>query len=322
MKPVYEELDYLLVPTYFPVLVLLLRAESLLLLYEVARGVMHSAQILNAVLCILLYLDSILVHNRRSFDVYIGGILPVALALVTNGIMVREDVNTGRQDLWHLAVDATWAALGSLSVYVTVCMRQATTYCYACLLAAFCCGVMHIVILDGYYSTTLSTFMCRIVVFYVLGLCVYSMRMQHSQHGLSVASAVPAVAHRYCTLHAAVPALFLHEYVLSIYVALLFISSLLCHRKDRKDHKDHKDLKDHKDRNDRNDRTDSSHTNDRSDSVVPSATVVDARSLHAGQDATKNNSSEGANVSADASLIKELLQAKKHIATAQQFGFV
>ena len=315
MKPVYEELDYLLVPTYFPVLLLLLRAESLLLLYEVARGIMHSTQILNAVLCVLLYLDSILVQQRRSFDVYIGGILPVALALVTNGIMVREDPSPARQDLWHVAVDTTWAFSALLAVYIAVCVRNCSTYCYASLHVGCCCGVLHIVILDGYYSTTLSTFMCRVVVFYVLGLCVYSLNTQHAQNAPSLqntqatASAVSAVAHRYCTLHAAVPALFIHIYVLSLYVALLLISSLWFKR------------------------TDVMHKSDRMLPITPTthstadADTWGARSTRSTRsearvENTKNELNESFGDDTGDSLLQELKQAKKHIASAQQLGFV
>jgi len=292
MKPVYEELDYLLVPTYFPVLLLLLRAEGLLLLYEVARGIMHSTQILNAVLCVLLYLDSIVMQQRRSFDVYIGGILPVALALVTNGIMVREDSSYGRQDLWHVVVDTTWAFSSLLAVYIAVRVRDCSTYCYASLYVGCCCGVLHIVILDGYYSTTLSTFMCRVVVFYVLGLCVYSLHTLHAQNSQR---AVSAVAHKYCTLHAAVPALFIHIYVLSMYVTLLLMSSLWCKRADAR------------------------HKSDGVLAIIPTTntTPSEARVEH-----TQNERSASFSDDAGDSLLEELKQAKMHIATAQQLGFM
>ena len=307
MKPVYEELDYLLVPTYFPVLLLLLRAESLLLLYEVARGIMRSTQILNAVLCVLLYLDSILMQHRRSFEVYIGGIFPVALALVTNGIMVREDWSPGRQDLWHVVVDTTWACFALLAVYIAVRVPDSSIssmYCYASLHVGCCCGVLHIVILDGYYSTTLSTFMCRVVVFYVLGLCIYSLHALHAQNSQSAAS---AVAHKYCTLHAAVPALFIHIYVLSLYVALLLISSLCCKRADARR---------------------------KSDGVQASMPVMPITSIMANTPTTNTSRSDAravhtqneldASFSDDAgnSLLEELKQAKMHIATAQKIGFL
>ena len=304
MKPVYEELDYLLVPTYFPVLLLLLRAEGLLLLYEVARGIMRSTQILNAVLCVLLYLDNILLQHRRSFEVYIGGIFPVALALVTNGIMVREDSSLAQQDLWHMVVDTTWAFSALLAVYAAVRVRDCSTYCYASLHVGCCCGVLHIVILDGYYSTTLSTFMCRVVVFYVLGLCIYSLHTLHAQNSQS---AVSAVAHKYCTLHAAVPALFIHIYVLSMYVTLLLMSSLWCKRADAR------------------------HKSDKSDGVLSSMHIMattpttntprsdarDARVEHTQHELSASFSDDAGN-----SLLEELRQAKMHIATAQQLGFV
>lgn len=299
--PVYEELDYLLVPTYFPVLLLLLRAEGLLLLYEVARGIMRSTQILNAVLCVLLYLDNILLQHRRSFEVYIGGIFPVALALVTNGIMVREDSSLAQQDLWHMVVDTTWAFSALLAVYAAVCVRDCSTYCYASLHVGCCCGVLHIVILDGYYSTTLSTFMCRVVVFYVLGLCIYSLHTLHAQNSQS---AVSAVAHKYCTLHAAVPALFIHIYVLSMYVALLLMSSLWCKGADAR------------------------HKSDRSDGVLSSMHIMattpttntplsEARVEH-----TQNELSASFSDDAGNSLLQELRQAKMHIASAQELGFL
>ena len=298
MKPVYEELDYLLVPTYFPVLLLLLRAEGLLLLYEVARGIMRSTQILNAVLCVLLYLDSILMQHRRSFEVYIGGIFPVALALVTNGIMVREDSSLAQQDLWHVVVDTTWAFSALLAVYVAVRVRDCSTYCYASLHVGCCCGVLHIVILDGYYSTTLSTFMCRVVLFYVLGLCIYSL---HTLHAHNSQSAVSAVAHKYCTLHAAVPALFLHIYVLSMYVTLLLMSSLWYKRADAR----------HK-----------------SDGVLPSMAIMPntptTNTVRSEARVENLQNEPSANFSDDAgnSLLQELKQAKMHIASAQQLGFM
>ena len=304
MKPVYEELDYLLVPTYFPVLLLLLRAEGLLLLYEVARGIMHSTQILNAVLCVLLYLDSIVMQQRRSFDVYIGGILPVALALVTNGIMVREDSSFGRQDLWHVLVDTTWAFSVSLAVYIAVRVRDCSTYCYASLYVGCCCGVLHIVILDGYHSTTLSTFMCRVVVFYVLGLCVYSLHSLHTPHAKCAKnshSAVSSVAHKYCTLHAAVPALFIHIYVLSMYVTLLLISSLWCKRADARQKSDGVLSSMH---------------------IIPITPTTNTPRGEARVEHTQNELSASFSDDAGNSLLEELKQAKMQIATAQQLGFV
>mgnify|MGYP006086230145 CR=1 FL=1 len=301
MKPVYEELDYLLVPTYFPVLLLLLRAEGLLLLYEVARGIMRSTQILNAVLCALLYVDSILMQQRRSFEVYIGGIFPVALALVTNGIIMREESSPGRQDLWHVLVDTTWVFSALLAVYIAVRVRNCIKYCYASLHVGCCCGVLHIVILDGYYSTTLSTFMCRVVVFYVLGLCVYSMHTLHAQNSQI---AVSAVAHKYCTLHAAVPALFIHIYVLLLYVALLLISSLWCKRADAR----------HK--------SDSMPSSMPIMPIMPNTRTTNTIRSEAPVENIQNELSVSVGDDADNSLLAELKQAKMHIASAQQLGFL
>ena len=225
----YEELDYLLVPTYFPVLMLLVRAEGLLLLYEVFRGIMSSTQTLNIILAAFVYIDFIVVSERKHFDMYIGGVLPTALALVTNGVFVTKhstastthdhnSLNLSDSELWHIVVDAVWSLSCLFAVYVALLRgslaSKATQLCYFCLFVASLCIILHVVMLDGIYSTTLVMMMCRVVVFYVLALFVYAIRARRAMH---------PIAHRHCTLHVSLPALFLHIYVLPIYIVLLLM---------------------------------------------------------------------------------------------------
>lgn len=230
MQAIYEELDYLLVPTYFPLFVLLLRAEALLFVYEIARGMVLSTQISNAILATLVYLDYMIMSERKSFDVYVGGILPVALALVTNGVLVREYQITNeeqfgiiqtRHELWHIGIDVLWASSCLIALYITLLRSNDMAYSHVFTVSASLCLVLHVIVLDGVFSTSMHMLMCRIVLFYVLGLFVYSVRVKWQMN---------AVAHRYCTLHVSLPILFVQLYVLFVYMLMVCVMCLTCRR--------------------------------------------------------------------------------------------
>jgi len=222
MQAIYEELDYLLVPTYFPLFVLLLRAEALLFVYEIARGMVVSTQILNAVLATLVYLDYMIISERRSFDVYVGGILPVALALVTNGVLIREyqildeeqfGIMHSKHELWHIGIDGLWASSCLVALYIALLRSNDMAYSYIFSVSASLCLVLHVVALDGIFSTSMHMMMCRIILFYVMALFIYSVRVKWQ---------INAVAHQYCTLHVSLPVLFVQFYVLAVYIMLVF----------------------------------------------------------------------------------------------------
>jgi hypothetical protein len=310
MYAAYEDLDYLLVPTYFPLFVLLIRAEGIVLMYEVARGLVLSTQISNAILAALVYLDSIIISTKKSFDMYVGGVLPVALALVTNSVLVREYTSTehngvfalqeislmhNNMELWYVAVDALWGTSCLIALNIGLLRGHNMPYAHIIAVMASSCFVLHVVVLDGYFSTSMYMLMCRIVCFYVMALFLYSIRVQRQMN---------ATAHRYCTLHISLPVLFMHTYLLFGYIPAVVAFTLHSNRP----------LVAYRDSSKRQDICDVREVCNSTRAIPNNAQcakeIEDVRQ-------TSLSENDDSNI-----LLRELQEAKQHFKTASSLGFV
>lgn len=236
----YERLDYMHVPTYAPVLLLLLRAETLLVVFEIGKTLLPSVQSLLAVTAALLYADSFVFASckpMRAFSIYVGGILPVAFALFTNSSTVwAKDVGSRWMNVSvrHICVDTAWICVCLAAVlahrYVRASSASSTRprvkSSMFFLALADSAGLLHILWLDGEYSTEVFEFAVRISLFYSCALMLYAMHgldMRAHSHGEDAQRVT--YEHKLLTLHAAFPILWAHVVIISVY--LLFILVIL-----------------------------------------------------------------------------------------------
>ena len=223
----YERLDYMHVPTYAPVLLLLLRAETLLVVFEIGKTLLPSVQSLLTVTAVLLYADNFIFaycKPTRAFSVYVGGILPVAIALFTNSSTVWAQHVGSRWmnvSVRHICVDAAWICVCLAAVLAHKYVRASSTRprvksSMFLLALADTAGLLHILWLDGEYSTEVFEFAVRISLFYSCALMLYAMHgfdMRAHSHGEDALRVTHE--HKLLTLHAALPVLWGHAVVIS-----------------------------------------------------------------------------------------------------------
>ena len=164
-------------------------------------------------------------------------VLPVAFALFTNSSTVwAKDVGSRWMNVSvrHLCVDTAWICVCLAAVlahkYVRAPSASSTRprvkSSMFLLALADTAGLLHILWLDGEYSTEVFEFAVRISLFYSCALMLYAMHgfdMRAHSHGEDALRV--AHEHKLLTLHAALPVLWGHAVVISVY--LLFILMIL-----------------------------------------------------------------------------------------------
>jgi len=241
----YERLDYMHVPTYAPLLCLLMRAEMLLIIFEIGKHLLPSIQSLMAVMVVVLYADMYVFKNMRqmkAFQSYVGGVVPVLLALLTNSNTLRLS-NQSAEWLsvsWkHLCVDIAWIVICLFSVIISMNSTQRNIFCHMSLCLATLLGLSHVLMLDGQYSTPVAEFALRILLFYSCALMLYAVHgfKQHvCKDGKDGKDGNDTHVQSLVTLHASMPVLWVHILVLHVYVIiclLLVIHVAWCGRDNR-----------------------------------------------------------------------------------------
>ena len=222
----YERLDYMHVPTYAPLLCLLLRAEVLLVIFEIGKHFLPSIQSLMAVMVVVVYADMYIckrMQQMKAFQNYVGGIMPVLLALLTNSNTFRlTDESMGWLSVsWrHLCVDIAWIVTCLFLVIMSMNCTHHSLVCQMSVSLTTLLGLSHVVVLDGQYSTPVAEFALRILLFYSCALILYAV-FGFKQNVLRDASDTQIQA--LATLHASLPVLWVHILVLHVYVIICLL---------------------------------------------------------------------------------------------------
>lgn len=229
----YERLDYMHVPTYAPLFCLLLRAEMLLIIFEIGKHFLPSIQSLMAVMVVMVYADMYIfkkMQQMKAFQNYVGGIMPVLLALLTNSNTLRlSDESTRWLSVsWmHLCVDIAWIVTCLFLIIVSVKCTHHSWVCQMSLSLTTLLGLSHVVVLDGQHSTPVAEFALRILLFYSCALILYAVYGFNGFKQNVFRDASDTQIQALATLHASLPVLWVHILVLHVYVIICL--SLVIH---------------------------------------------------------------------------------------------
>ena len=204
----YSALDYMHVPTYVPMFILLIRGLVLLVLFNIGASVVGTGKVLIACVAVLLYFDAILFPSGRGIECYVGGVLPVALALLTNSSVLWSQGEVVVFADFGLLLDVCWAGACITVLMLVSCCSRISLLCKFILALAGMFGAVHVFLFEGVYYTSVSEFVVRIVLFYTCVVMFYALR--------SVVH-VCAQSHALMTLHCSLPILWLQSVVLYLY---------------------------------------------------------------------------------------------------------
>ena len=209
----YTLMDYMHVPTYVPVFVVVVRSCCLLVLFNIGTAVLGNGKALIASVAAVLYTDAVLFAPARGMECYVGGIAPVALALLTNSSVLWTQADSMLTIESVLLIDVCWAgACIGVMLLVSMSWRLSVAAVYCMLAVAAVLGVVHVLWLEGVYHTNITEFAMRILLFYTAVVMFYAVR--------AVVTDVCPQSHALMTLHCAMPVLWLQSVVLYLYCIL------------------------------------------------------------------------------------------------------
>lgn len=216
----YERLQYVLVPTYVPIAVLVVRSIIVACAHEISRHFLAAVHVRLALTALTLYVDSLLAPKPGALERYMGGVWAIALALLTRGAAAVTRFGVDRY-LILLVVDGLWVGVSAFRLFLLLRSRGSSTNNGFGLLhwLAITLGVIHVALADNSYDFEILEFITRIFLFYTCGTFLYALRgVQDRFKTKSADSAgLDPGAHAALTLHCALPSLWVHVYLLPIH---------------------------------------------------------------------------------------------------------
>lgn len=216
----YERLQYVLVPTYVPIAVLVLRSIIIACLHEATRHFFVAVHVRLALTALTLYIDSLLAPKAGALERYMGGVWAIALALLTRGAAAVTRFGVDRY-LILFVVDGLWVGISALRLLFLLRLRKCSMNSGLGVLhwLAIICGVVHVTLADNGYDFEILEFITRIFLFYTCGTFLYALRgVQDRFKTKSPDSAgLDYWAHAALTLHCSLPALWVHVYLLPVH---------------------------------------------------------------------------------------------------------
>lgn len=219
----YERLQYVLVPTYVPIAVLVLRSILIACAHETTRHFFAAVHVRLALTALTLYIDSLLAPKAGALERYMGGVWAIALALLTRGAAAVTRFGVDRY-LILIVVDGLWVVVSAIRLCFLLRLRKCSMNSSLGMLhwLSIICGVVHVTLADNGYDFEILEFITRIFLFYTCGTFLYALRgVQDRFKTKSADSAgLDPAAHAALTLHCSLPALWVNVYLLPVHFVM------------------------------------------------------------------------------------------------------